>query len=209
MESGADPRWLEWAREIQSLAQIGLTFADNDHQRENFQRLLEIAAEMLQERTGRDRGELMEVFSSQAGYPTAKVDVRGACLRGDRILLVRERADGRWCMPGGWADVGEYPSDMVAREVREESGLLVRARKVVGVFDANRGGTPLEFFHAYKIVFLCDILGGTPQAGLETLDVGFFPFDDPPELSENRTDRRHLREVLAHAREPGRAVAFD
>jgi ADP-ribose pyrophosphatase YjhB (NUDIX family) len=209
MEDDVSPRWLQWAREIQSLAQIGLTFSDNEHQRENFRRLQEIAAEMVQDRTGRDKGELMEIFASQPGYATAKVDVRGACLRGDRILLVRERVDGRWCMPGGWADVGEYPSDMVAREVLEESGFRVRPRKVVGIYDANRGGRPLEFFHAYKLVFLCDILDGSPQTSLETVDVGFFRFDDLPELSTNRTDRRHLREVLAHARDPGRPAAFD
>jgi len=112
-------------------------------------------------------------------------------------------------MPGGWADVGELPSAMVAREVLEESGLEVAPRKVIGVFDANRGGRPLELFHAYKVVFLCDELGGEPRPSDETSDVRFFPFDALPPLSSARTNARHLHEVLAHLGDPNRPAAFD
>jgi len=135
--------------------------------------------------------------------------VRGAVVREGQILLVQERTDGRWAMPGGWADVGELPSAMVAREVLEESGLEVAPRKVIGVFDANRGGRPLELFHAYKVVFLCDELGGEPRPSDETSDVRFFPFDALPPLSSARTNARHLHEVLAHLGDPNRPAAFD
>ncbi len=100
-------------------------------------------------------------------------------------------------------------SAMLTREVREESGLEVVPRKVIGVFDANRGGRPLEFFHAYKVVFLCEVTGGEPCPGDETSEVGFFPFDDLPELSQARTNTRHLAEVLAHVDDPQRPAAFD
>jgi len=105
--------------------------------------------------------------------------------------------------------VGERPSAMVAREVREESGLEVVPRKVVGVFDANRGGRPLEFFHAYEVVFLCEVAAGEPHPGDETSEVGFFPFDDLSVLSQARTNFRHLTEVLAHLDDPQRPAAFD
>ncbi len=209
MNEAQDPKWLDWAREIQSLSQIGLAFSKNEHERKNFERLREIAAEMVASQTDRRREGILEAFSVQPGYATAKIDVRGAVVQEGEILLVQERSDGRWCMPGGWADVGEVPSRMVAREVWEESGFTVVPSKVVGVFDANRGGRPLEFFHAYKIVFLCRITGGEARPSLETRDVGFFSFNDLPPLSSNRTNPRHLREVQAHLRDESRPAAFD
>ena len=203
------PDWLAWAREIQALAQTGLAFSTNRYEAARCRRLLEIAAEIVASRTGLDEESLAEGFLAQPGYATAKIDVRGAVVRDGRILLVQERSDGRWCMPGGWADVGEYPSAMVAREVWEESGFRVRAVRVVGVFDANRGGTPLAFYHAYKIVFLCEILGGEARPSDETAAVDFFSFDDLPPLSEARTGPRHLEEVRAHLADPTRPAAFD
>ncbi len=206
---GIDTKWLEWARELQALSQIGLTFSKNEHEVKNFQRLAEISAEMVQSFTGLERPKLLETFSAQPGYATAKIDVRGAIIRQGRILLVQERSDQRWAMPGGWADVGEYPSAMVAREVLEESGFTVRPTKLVGVFDANREGRPMEFFHAYKIVFLCQILSGAPRTSFETQDVSFFDFNSLPELSPNRTNIRHIQEVQAHLSQPDRPAAFD
>ena len=105
--------------------------------------------------------------------------------------------------------MGDVPSEMVAREVREESGFEVEPRKVIGVYDANRGGRPLELYHAYKIVFLCEIVGGGASASDETLAVDFFRFDDLPPLSTERTHERHLAEVLAHLEDDGRPAAFD
>jgi ADP-ribose pyrophosphatase YjhB (NUDIX family) len=179
------------------------------YETERYRRFIEIAAEIVESQTTLSRTSLIENFLVQPGYATAKIDVRGAVVREGKILLVQERMDQRWCMPGGWADVGENPSEMVAREVREESGLQVVPRKVIGVYDANRGGKPLQFFHAYKIVFLCDITGGEPRPSDETMDVNFFSFDDLPPLSSARTDERHLAEVQAHSKDETRPTAFD
>ena len=203
------PRWLEWAREIQALSQTGLSYSRSGYETERYRRLMEIAAEIVERHAGLSKEETLESFSIQPGYATAKIDVRGAVIRDGKVLLVRERSDGRWCMPGGWADVGEVPSEMVAREVLEESGLEVSPKKVVGVYDANRGGTPLDFYHAYKIVFLCDETGGEAVPGEETSAVDFFPFDDLPELSTARTSERHLDDLLAHLRDPARPADFD
>jgi ADP-ribose pyrophosphatase YjhB (NUDIX family) len=112
-------------------------------------------------------------------------------------------------MPGGWADVGEMPSAMVARETWEESGFEVESRKVLAVYDANRGGRPLEFFHAFKIIFLCEITGGEARTSDETMAVDFFSFGKLPPLSSQRTNERHLEEVQAHLADPGRPTAFD
>jgi ADP-ribose pyrophosphatase YjhB (NUDIX family) len=203
------PRWLEWAREIQSLSQTGLTFSGSDYETQRYQRLMEIAAEIVQGYTALAKEPLLRGFLAQPGYATPKVDVRGAVVRDGKILLVQERSDGRWAMPGGWADVGELPSEMVVREVWEESGFNVVPQKVIGVYDANRGGIPLEFYHAYKIVFLCKITGGEARPSSETRAVGFFSFDDLPPLSSNRTNERHLAEVWAHLQDRHRPAAFD
>jgi ADP-ribose pyrophosphatase YjhB (NUDIX family) len=209
MAEATAPRWLTWAREIQALSQTGLTFASSEYETLRYQRLAEIAAEIVQVHTGLSQESVHENFLMQPGYATPKVDVRGAVVRDGQILLVQERSDGRWTMPGGWADVGDLPSEMVAREVWEESGYRVEPHKLIGVFDANRGGRPLELYHAYKIIFLCELTGGEATPSSETAAVGFFHFDNLPPLSSNRTHPRHLAEVRAHLLDPSRPAAFD
>ena len=203
------PTWLSWARELQALAQTGLTFTSGHYDILRYRRLIELAAEITAAHAGGTPAEFAADFLRQPGYATPKIDVRGAVVREGRILLVQERVDARWCMPGGWADIDEIPSAMVAREVLEESGFVVGPRKIVGVFDANREGMPREFYHAYKIVFLCDILGGEARGSDETLAAEFFPFDALPPLSPARTHERHLAEVREHLMNPGRPAAFD
>jgi ADP-ribose pyrophosphatase YjhB (NUDIX family) len=203
------PRWLEWARAIQALSQSGLTFTQNEYERERYLRLSEIAAEIVAHHDESSKEAWQKNFLSQRGYATPKIDVRGAVMRDEKILLVQERADERWCMPGGWADVGEKPSEMVVREVWEESGFRVVPRKVIGVYDANRTGRPLEFYHAYKIIFLCEIIGGASRSSNETLAVDFFDFDNLPPLSSNRTNEKHLAEAWAHVKDSMRPTAFE
>ena len=203
------PRWLEWAREIQAISQTGLTFTQNEYERERYQRLSEIAAEIAASYTELPKENWQKNFLTQPGYATPKIDVRGAVIRDGKILLVQERTDQCWSMPGGWADVGDRPAEMVVREVWEESGMHVAAKKVLAVYDANRAGRPLEFYHAFKIIFLCDLTGGELRPSNETLAADFFSFDHLPPLSSNRTNEKHLAEVLAHWREPQRPTAFD
>ena len=203
------PEWLKWAREIQALAQTGLHFSETEYHRQRYTRLGELAAEIVASRSGSDPEPLFEDFLGQEGYATPKVDVRGAVFRDEQLLLVQERSDGKWCLPGGWADVGETPAEMVTREVLEESGFQVRPVKVIGIYDANRSGTPLAFYHAYKVVFLCQILGGAPRPSDETLAVEFFDRDRVPPLSIQRTALRHLLDVWAHHDDVGRNAEFD
>jgi ADP-ribose pyrophosphatase YjhB (NUDIX family) len=203
------PRWLEWAREIQALSQTGLHYSHDLYETARYHRLIEIAAEMVQTHTELPKEPMIENFSWQPGYATPKIDVRGAVVQDGKILLVKEKLDQKWAMPGGWGDVGEIPSEMVAREVVEESGFEVKVTKVVGVYDANRDGRQMQFFHAYKIVFLCKITGGFARASEETLAVDFFDFDKLPPLSSSRTNERHLADVLAHVKDRNHPTFFD
>ncbi len=209
MTNDPSPKWLAWAREIQALAQTGLTYNQENYDAQRYQRLTEIAAEITANHTDIPADDILSSFRMQTGYATPKVDVRGAVVRDGKILLVQERSDGCWCLPGGWADVGWAPAEMVQREVWEESGYEVEATDVIGVYDANRGYEPLEFFHAYKIVFLCEITGGAARPSDETSAVDFFPFDDLPPLSPSRTDERHLKDVQEYWQAGKRPAVFD
>jgi len=202
------PKWIAWAREIFSLSQAGLTYSQNEFDIERYKRLQEITAEMLDSQSELSRAAVLESFSMQAGYATPKIDVRGAVVHEGKILLIQERMDGRWAMPGGWADLGNAPASVAEREVWEESGYHVKAEKVVAVIDANRI-EPMEFYHAFKIIFLCTLIGGEPQVSHETMAVDFFDLNDLPPLSLYRTDESMLREVFAHIQDPNRRTAFD
>jgi ADP-ribose pyrophosphatase YjhB (NUDIX family) len=201
-------KWFDWAREIFSISKAGLTYSKNEYDLLRYQRLVEISAEIIASQSELSQESVLESFSMQAGYATPKIDVRGAVMRDGKILLVQEKADGKWAMPGGWGDLGEAPADMVAREVWEESGFTVKVDKLIGVYDGNRI-QPFEFYHAYKLIFLCTISGGERTASIETLDVDFFDPEDLPPLSESRTNNKILQEVFAHFEDPGRRAYFE
>jgi len=203
------PRWLEWAREIQALAQTGSHYAENEYQRQRYHRLMEIAAEIVSEHSNLEYSIVLEAFMAPIGYTTPRVDVRGATFQGKHLLLVRERMDGGWTLPGGWADVGDVPSQAAEREVWEEAGFRVKAQKVIGVYDANRVGR-LDLFHAFKIVFLCDLIGGEARPSLETSEVAFFGRDELPEvLSGERTKLHHILDAFACLEDPDCPTVFD
>ncbi len=202
------PKWIAWAREIFSLSQAGLAYSQNEFDIERYKRLQEITAEIIESQSELPKESVLESFSMQAGYATPKIDVRGAVIRDNKILLIQERSDGRWAMPGGWADLGNAPASVAEREVWEESGYHVQAEKVIAVIDANRI-EPMEFYHAFKIIFLCTLIGGEPQVSHETMAVDFFDMNNLPPLSLYRTDESMLREVFAHIQDPNRRTAFD
>jgi ADP-ribose pyrophosphatase YjhB (NUDIX family) len=201
--------FLEWMREIQALAQTECHYAQDDFQRERCRKLMDIIAEIVSRHTNIELPPLAAAFKGQLGYATPKIDVRAAVFREQKLLMVRERMDGGWTMPGGWADVGDAPSKAAEREAWEEAGFHVKAQKLVGVYDANRLN-PLEFFHAFKIIFLCDILDGEARTSVETSDVQFFgPDEIPANLSGARTTVRHIRDAFAALKDSGAAAVFD
>lgn len=208
-EKNKFPKWLQWAREIQQLAQTGLAFTTTEYEKNRYTRLMEIVAEIIETHTELEFESTLKSLMNHPGYATPKVDVRAAVIEDNKILLVQESSDKKWAMPGGWADVGDIPSEVAVRETFEESGYIVKPRKVVGVYDANRLGGHLELFHAFKIVFLCDLIGGEPKISNETLDVKFFPFDDLPPLSLNRTNQKHIDEIILHLKSVNRKTFFD
>jgi len=203
-------KWLRWAREIQSIAQTALHYANNHFEEERAQRLLELAAIIVSEYSVISPTEALIAFSAQPGYVTPKVDVRAAVFDEDKILLVREAHDGGWTLPGGWADVGETPRTAIEREVLEEAGLEVSATRLVGIYDANRIEDSLSIFHAYKLLFLCEVKSGELSPSIETTEVGFFLMDDLPHpFSRYRTTKRQLHDAVEAHKDTGWQAVFD
>ena len=209
MSERVTPRWLDWAREIAALSQIGLHFVHDEYDRLRYKRLQNLSAEILASYSDLPVEQFLQVLSAQAGYATPKVDVRAAVFRDSKLLMVRERSDGGWTMPGGWADVGDVPSQAAERETWEEAGFRVQARKLLGVYDANRAG-PLELFHAYKLIYLCELLDGQATPSLETTEVAFFSAEAVPgNLSGERTLPRHIQDAFLALANPQLPTVFD
>ena len=188
----SEPKWLEWAKRLQTMAQNGLHYAQDPYDIARYREISGIAQEMMSMGSETSVEKLRELFADEAGHATPKVDVRVAAFRdgaqGPEILLVREKRDGLWTLPGGWADVGEAPSLAAAREVREESGFEVRITRLLALYDRSRHGHPPHAFHIYKVFFEAEITGGhgAGSDGVETDEVGFFTPRALPSLSLGR-----------------------
>jgi len=204
-----DPQWLEWVKQLQALAQTGLAFVNNEYDRERYTTVMAIAAAMAADRAGDDPARLAGIFAAEGGYATPKVDVRAAAFQGERILLVKERADGGWTLPGGWADIGDGPRSAVEREAREESGYEVRAMKLAAVYDRNRHEHTPHLYHIWKLFFVCEIIGGAPSASIETEAVEFFALDALPPLSIGRVTVLQIAHMFEHRQHPGWPTTFD
>ena len=208
----SEPLWLLWARELQALAQTGLAFTRDQYDRERYQRLRALAAEIMAKHTELALPDIEAVFARQSGYATPKLGVRGAVFRDDRLLLVRQTADeNRWTLPGGWADVNESPTEAVTREVREESGLEVRAIKLAAVWDRTRHPHGVvQPFNVWRLFLLCETVSGEPQAGPETSEVAFFAEHElPSDLSTRRVLLPQLKRMFEHMRRPELPTDFD
>jgi ADP-ribose pyrophosphatase YjhB (NUDIX family) len=204
-----DSSLIEWAQRLQAVAQTGLAFANNAYDRERYIAVRTIATAMAARAAGTAPAALEGLYAAEQGYATPKIDVRAAVFRDGRVLLVKERSDGRWTLPGGWADVGDSPAAAAEREVREESGFEARVVKVAAVFDRNRHGHTPMLFHLWKLFFVCELLGGSARASVETEAAEFFAEDDLPPLSTGRVTAVQIHLMFEHLRDPARPTAFD
>ncbi len=208
----SEPEWLAWVRQAQAIAQTGLAFTKDPYDVERYGALRDLAACMAARWGEAEPAAVAGLFAGESGYATPKIDVRGAAFDGmGRILMVREVLDeGRWTLPGGWADVNFSPAENVAREVREESGFDVRVVKCAAVWDRTRQGHQPQFFSALKLFFVCEITGGAAATSLETSEVAFFAEADvPADLSLGRVLPRQVSRMFAHWRDRGLATEFD
>jgi ADP-ribose pyrophosphatase YjhB (NUDIX family) len=205
-----EPDWVGWARRLAAIAQNGRYFSGDAYDQARYRQILQIAAEMLAAGSGTTIEQVLAVLVSDDGYTTPKVDVRGVCFDdAGRVLLVRERADGLWTLPGGWADPDDLPSVAVERETAEEAGYEVRARRLLACWDRSlqRGATPYPF-RVYKLFFDCEVLRETGSTDGETTGVEWFALSELPPLSLGRTTPAQLTRLAELHADPAAPAAF-
>lgn len=185
-------KWLKWAIEIQCLSQIGLTYTKDVYDRERYQRLREISAEMLAKKTEVSIEKVKDLFCHETGYQTPKLDTRAAIFRNNKILLVHEN-NGTWSLPGGWCDVLESVKSNTEKEVREETGLNVNAVKIISIQDRNKHNKPVYAYGVCKIFVLCEVINGKFVENIETTEIRYFSLQDlPHNLAEEKTNKEQI-----------------
>ncbi|MBB6633151.1 NUDIX hydrolase [Cohnella thailandensis] len=204
-----EPKWLEWAKQIQGIAQTGLTYAKDVYDIERYEMLRELSIDILANYTTAGTEKIKLAFASDTGYATAKVDIRAVVFRENKILLVREKIDGAWALPGGWSDIGLSPSEVAVKEVKEESGFTVAPVRLLAVLDKKFHNHPPEPYHVYKFFIRCEIVGGEAQGGLETSEVGFFGENGLPELSKERNTAEQIKRMFEFLRDPAKETILD
>ena len=177
--------WLKWAIEIQSIAQIGLTYTKDEYDKERYEQLRNIASEMLSYKTDIPVDKVKNLFCNEQGYQTPKLDTRAAIFKDDKILLVHEK-NGFWSLPGGWVDILESIESNTIKEVKEEAGLDVVAKKVIAIQDRNKHNTPIYPYGVFKVFVECEVMGGEFVENIETVEIGYFSLDNLPKLAEEK-----------------------
>jgi ADP-ribose pyrophosphatase YjhB (NUDIX family) len=200
---------LDLARRLLAISQTGLHFTQDEFDRERYRDIEQIAAALIASAAQTTAVEVLAAFRLDTGYVTPKIDVRGACFRDGRVLLVRERSDGCWTLPGGWADVNDSPAQAVEKEIEQESGFDARAVKLVAVYDRNKHDHPPYLYHVWKLFFLCEITGGPAQVSLETDGVDFFALDALPPLSSGRVNAAQLARMFQHHSDRALPTEYD
>ncbi|WP_339146083.1 MULTISPECIES: NUDIX hydrolase [unclassified Sutcliffiella] len=202
-------KWMDWAKQIQAIAQAGLTYSKDIYDIERFEQLRDMSVEMMSEQTGEDKKKIRDLFANETGYQTPKVDIRAVVFKEGRLLLVKERQDKGWSLPGGWADIGFSPTEVAIKEVFEESGFHVKATKLLAVLDKKCHPHPPSPYHVYKIFIACEIIGGEARSGIETSNVAFFHKNELPTLSIDRNTESQIMQMFDQYDNPAEEVQVD
>lgn len=200
--------WLKWAMEIQAIAQTGLAYTEGIYDRERYERLREISAEMLSKKTDIPLEKVKDIFCNEKGYQTPKIDTRGVIFKKNKILLTHEN-DGTWSLPGGWCDVLQSVASNTIKEVKEETGLDVKPNRIIAVQDRNKHNKPIFAYGICKIFVLCDLLGGEFVPNIETTEIGYFSLDNLPSVSEDKSNTEQIRMCFEAYKNENWKVQFD
>jgi len=186
-------KWLKWATELQSIAQAGLTFSTNKYDLDRYEQIRSITVDILHEYTDIDHTKIRNLFASETGYQTPKVDIRSAVFKDDKILLINEKVDRKWALPGGWADVNTSVSESAIRECHEEAGAEVKAKRIIAIHMGNKHNNHQFPFTIYKIFVECELVEFAFKENTETLGAEFFEADSLPELSFERNNPDQIK----------------
>ena len=204
-----DNQWMQWAQRIQAIAKTGIAFSKDIYDIERYEELRNISVEIIAKHTDLEIAKIKDLFADAKGYQTPKVDIRGVVFRNGRILMVKEKNDNKWALPGGFCDVGLSPSQNVVKEIKEESGFIVNPIRLLALLDKNKHPHPVDLQHFYKIFILCEIVGGEATAGIETNSIEFFSENDLPELSITRNTASQIHTLFEFLHNPDKETVFD
>ncbi len=167
--------------ELRTIARNGLTYAQNEYDRQRYARLLELTSQEYADYLDLPAGLVKERLQAELGYITPKVGADAAIFDDDgRILLQQRTDDKRWCLPCGWLEPSESPEEAVVREAWEETGLRIRPVELVGVF-SRRPDPAWGLFSMVAVCFLCEVTGGELTLSHEGLDLRYWPLDEVPQ----------------------------
>ena len=200
--------WLNWAIELQSLAQAGLTYGKDIYDRERYERIREISAEIIAHKSEIPVETVKDLFCNETGYQTPKLDTRAAIFKDDKILLVQEN-NGKWSLPGGWVDVNVSVKENAIKEAKEESGLDVTADRIIAVQDRNKHNLPQYVYGVCKVFVLCSLVGGRFEVNSETTGFDWFAMENLPELAEEKNTPAQVQMCFDAYRNPEWQVQFD
>jgi ADP-ribose pyrophosphatase YjhB (NUDIX family) len=195
-------KWLHWAKQMQAIAQAGLAFSKDVYDLERFEQLRQLSVEIMSEYTDTEMEKVTALFANETGYQTPKLDVRGVVFKERKILLVREKSDGLWALPGGFPDIGFSPSEAVVKEVKEESGLDVEVVRLLALWDKEKHAQVPSPYHYYLIWIQCQIIGGELTGGVETSEADLFGLDELPPLSLTRCTEEQIRRIFTYLDNP-------
>ena len=201
---------LELIKRLKALADTGLVYAEDEYDRERYVELREISLKLLSNVSNEPLTVLNDFFMPEKDYPTVKVDVRGFVLNErNEILMAKEQVDGKWSIPGGWADIGYTPSEVVVKEIEEETGLNCTVDRLLAVYDKRMHMHPPQPFYVYKLIFLCRIQSGTLKHGFDMDGAKFFNIADLPNLSEDRILTTQIQQLYTMVIDNITNVYFD
>lgn len=202
-------KFIRLAMEIQSLAQAGLAYTSNVYDIERYERLREISAEMISEKSNMSLEKVKDLFCNETGYQTPKIDTRAAVFKDGKILLTHEN-NGTWALPGGWCDVLESVKSNTIKEVKEETGLDVETIKIIAVQDRNKHNKPIYAYGVCKIFVLCNLIGGEFVKNIETTETGYFSLDEIPDnLAEEKTNKEQIEMCFEAYKDVNWQTQFD
>lgn len=201
--------WLDIAKKLQSIAQSGLEYGADKYDLERYQQIRDISVDIMQHFTQESREKITDLFASEQGYQTPKIDIRGVVFRNNKILMVQESIDNCWTLPGGWADIGYSPFENAKKEVFEEANINVEPQRILAVFDKKKYSHPPDIYHVYKLFILCKDLGGEVKPGMETLDAKWVGRNEKLPLSKARITQLQIDAMFKFYDSPNQATLCD
>lgn len=204
-----EPKWLQYAKKLQALAQAGLEYSNDKYDIERFEEIRKISVEIMNDYTDLEKGKIEKLFAGEEGYQTPKIDVRAVIFKNNKVLLVKEKIDGLWTLPGGWADVDLSLSENLIKEAKEEAGAEIKPRRVIAILDRKRHNTPPNPYGIYKIFVECNLKSFNFKENIETSNADFFDKKNLPPLSKSRTTREQLEMCFESKSKKNHECIFD